>query len=185
MIETGVRDDEVLFGWDDTPGIVSIWASREGQAFVWRRVDGRLVVEREAFRPWLFATRLDDLGEQPPGASETFSVLELEGPPGSYRYLLSAASGRALERELLQGASRRLGKPVEQLSTLHDYYRVGPVEQYLMLTGRAYFGGLAYDDLHRLQFDLETTALDPQRGRIFMVAVRDTRGLATRPMAAR
>ena len=48
-----------------------------------------------------------------------------------------------------------------------------------MATGRVYFRGLAYTDLHRLQFDLETTALNPQRGRIFLVAVRDTRGLAT------
>src|SRR5437660_5118475 len=48
-----------------------------------------------------------------------------------------------------------------------------------MMSGRTYFRGLAYDDLHRLQFDLETTALDPHRGRIFLVAIRDNRGLAT------
>src|SRR5207244_12445928 len=42
-----------------------------------------------------------------------------------------------------------------------------------------YFHGLAYEVLHRLQLDLETTALDPHRGRIFMVAIRDSRGLAT------
>ena len=24
-------------GWDDTPGIVSVWAERDGRAFVWRR----------------------------------------------------------------------------------------------------------------------------------------------------
>ncbi|MFN8421840.1 MAG: 3'-5' exonuclease [Anaerolineae bacterium] len=33
--------------------------------------------------------------------------------------------------------------------------------------------------MHRLQFDLETASLDPERGRIFLVAVRDSRGLAT------
>ena len=48
-----------------------------------------------------------------------------------------------------------------------------------MATGRVYFRDLAYTDLHRLQFDLETTSLSPQRGRIFLVAVRDTQGLAT------
>ena len=48
-----------------------------------------------------------------------------------------------------------------------------------MLTGQVYFRGLHYDDLHRLQFDLETTALDPHRGRIFLIAIRDNRGLAT------
>jgi DNA polymerase I len=35
---------------------------------------------------------------------------------------------------------------------------------------------MTYHDLHRLQFDLETTSLDPARGRIFLVAVRDNRG---------
>ncbi len=32
-----LNEDEYLFGWDKTPGIVSAWASREGQAIVWRR----------------------------------------------------------------------------------------------------------------------------------------------------
>src|SRR5437588_12251649 len=48
-----------------------------------------------------------------------------------------------------------------------------------MTSGRVYFRGLSYEDLHRLQFDLETTALDPHRGRIFMVAIRDSRELTT------
>src|SRR5699024_6511961 len=34
-------------------------------------------------------------------------------------------------------------------------------------------------DLHRLQFDLETTALRPDEGRIFMAALRDSRGWET------
>ena len=34
------------------------------------------------------------------------------------------------------------------------------VEQYLSWSGRTYFKGLRYDDLRRLQFDLETTGLD-------------------------
>src|SRR5207247_11337449 len=81
---------------------------------------------------------------------------------------------------LTLGASRRLGRTIRSLNELEDtYYRVGPVEQYLMLTGRVYFRDLAFEDLHRLQFDLETTALDPHRGRIFMIAVRDSRGFST------
>src|SRR5258706_8554116 len=104
----------------------------------------------------------------------------LDGSDGSYRYLLSARDGRFLERALLSGASRRLGHRVSSLSELSDtYYQVGPVEQYLMQTGRVYFRGLAYEDLRRLQFDLETTALDPHRGRIFLIAIRDSRGFAT------
>ncbi len=85
-----------------------------------------------------------------------------------------------LRREIVRGASRRLGVPVRHLRELPgDYYAVGAIEQYLMQTGRVYFRDLAYDDLHRLQFDLETTALSPREGRIFLAAVRDSRVLAT------
>ena len=44
-----------------------------------------------------------------------------------------------------------------------------------MATGRASFRGLAYDDLHRLQLDLETTGLDAERERIFLVSLSDPR----------
>jgi DNA polymerase, archaea type len=175
--------DESLFGWDPTPGIVSVWASRSGKAWVWQRNGDRVRCTRETFRPWLFATSLDDIAHlgsalqlQQDEAEVSYRVLD--GPDGSYRYLLSAHDGRMLERELLDGASRRLNRKITSLSALDDiYYRVGPVEQYLMLTGRVFFRGMAYHDLHRLQFDLETTSLDPARGRIFLVAIRDNRGL--------
>jgi DNA polymerase elongation subunit (family B) len=174
--------DQALFGWDDTPGIVSVWASRAGKAWVWQRMGDRVRCTRETFRPWLFATTLDDLTHlgsalQPEQDEAVVCYRILDGPDGSYRYLLSARDGRILERELLAGASRRLNQKITSLSALDDtYYRVGPVEQYLMLTGRVFFRGMAYHDLHRLQFDLETTSLDPARGRIFLVAIRDNRG---------
>ncbi len=187
-------EDEWLFGWDATPGIVSVWASREGAAVIWRREGERVICETARFRPWLFAATLADLAhlgpalipaDAPGGADALVSYQELEYPASAdaagkyYRYLLSARDGRYLERALVAGASRRLGRRITSLNELEaDYYHVGPVEQYLMQSGRVYFRGLTYDDLHRLQFDLETTALDPERGRIFMVAVRDSRGFA-------
>jgi len=178
-------EDEYLFGWDDTPGIVSVWASRSGEAILWRREGERITTGRERFRPWLFATSLQDLAhtnvsldtDSPPGARITYR--ELEGDEGSYRYLLLSTDGRQLERELLRGASSRLQRQVTGINQLEqDYYSVGPVEQYLMSSGRVYFRGLSYKDLHRLQFDLETTSLEPQNGRIFLISVRDSRGLA-------
>ena len=180
-------DDEILFGWDPTPGIVSVWADHDGEALVWRRIGGELRLERERFRPWLLAVSLDDvlhLGDQlaaedaPHAARALVRYQELDGEPGSYRYLLTSRSGRALGRAILQGAAGRREHPPRGLHELGGYHRVGPVEQYLMATGRVYFRGLRYDELHRMQIDLETTGLDPRSGRIFMAAVRDTRGLA-------
>jgi DNA polymerase, archaea type len=180
-------EDELLFGWDPTPGIVSVWADHDGVALVWRRVAGEVRLERERFLPWLLAATLDDVahlgadlapvGQR--GAPALVRYEELAGDATSfYRYLLTARSGRALSRTILGAASRRLARPVRALTDVAGYRRVGPVEQYLMATGRVYFRGLHYDDLVRMQIDLETTSLDPRAGRIFLAAVRDTRGLS-------
>ncbi|GHO48336.1 3'-5' exonuclease [Ktedonospora formicarum] len=180
------QHDEMLFGWDPTPGIVSIWATRTGKALIWQRQDEQVICTQASFRSWLFARTLEDLPmlhSQPPTTlswdmdHSPISYRILDGSVGSFQYLLSARDGRILERMLLAGASQRLGRQVTSLGSLwEDYYRVGSVEQYLMQTGRVFFRGMAYDDLHRLQFDLETTSLDPSQGRIFLVAIRDNRG---------
>ncbi|GBF06175.1 DNA polymerase, polB [Deinococcus aerius] len=171
----------IVFGHDPTPGIVSVHADLGGSALVWRRTGEGVVLERARFRPWLYARDLLDvehlgarLVRDDDGAP--FSVQELPGSPGSLRYLLGARDGRALRRAVLTGACRRLGRRVTSLHDLRGYYGVGPTEQYLIASGRTYFGGMTFDDPHRLQFDLETTSLSPETGRIFMVAVRDNRG---------
>jgi DNA polymerase, archaea type len=187
--ESLAKDDEFLFGWDMTLGIVSIWADRSGKALLWRRQGQRVTCTTEHFRPWLVATTLEDLAHLPSSmlpessagaAQAAITYRELDGQDGSYRYLISARDGRLLERALVTGASRRLEREVKRVNELPEtHYVVGPVEQYLMLKGMVSFRGLAYDDLHRLIFDLETTALDPQRGRIFLVAVHDSTGFET------
>ena len=97
------REDEWVWGWDPTPGIVSVWADLEGRATVWRRVPnaGELLREEARFRPWLVLDRLDDLrhlGERlGPESCQTAlaTYRELDGP-GPLRFLVSAEDGRAL-----------------------------------------------------------------------------------------
>lgn len=173
------REDEWLWGWDPTPGIVSIHAEQDGRAVVWRRLpSGALVREDERFRPWLLLDRLDDLrhlggnlGRD--GAATRIHYAELEGP-GALRYLVSAEDGRVLISALLRGASERRGKQVSHLNELDErsVFSLPSEEQYLVATGRTYFRDLPFDRVHRLQFDLETTGLDARRDRIFMIAVR-------------
>ena len=175
--------DEWLWGWDPTPGIVSVWADAEGRATVWRRdpVSHELQCEQEMFRPWVLLSSLVDLqhlasrlrpetdGPFPGGV--TFQ--ELEGS-GGLRYLVRAADGRALARAVLQGARRRLSRPLTHLRELgaDSVLSLPPEEQYLVATGRTYFKALPFHAVRRLQFDLETTGLDPETCRIFLVALR-------------
>lgn len=50
-------------------------------------------------------------------------------------------------------------------------------EQFLIQSGKRLFKGMEdYNDLHRLQFDLETAGLDPSRHEIFQIGIRDNRG---------
>ena len=54
---------------------------------------------------------------------------------------------------------------------------LSPVEQYLIQKEKRLFKGFeGYDDVHRFVFDLETTSLIPEEGRIFMIGMKDNRG---------
>lgn len=52
-----------------------------------------------------------------------------------------------------------------------------PTEQFMIQTGIRLFKGFEeYDELHRMQFDIETTGLDPKCNRITQIGIRDNRG---------
>ena len=52
-----------------------------------------------------------------------------------------------------------------------------PVEQYLISREKRLFKGYEeYNDITRLVFDLETTALEPKDGRIFMIGIKTNKG---------
>src|ERR1700689_3415855 len=95
-------EDEWLWGWDPTPGIVSVWAEGDGRAVVWRRLVemGELVREEARFRPWLVLDRLDDLRHlgarlgREGVAGVLVSYRELDGP-GALRDFVCADDGRA------------------------------------------------------------------------------------------
>jgi DNA polymerase elongation subunit (family B) len=164
-------ESEWLWGWDPTPGIVSVWADGSGRAWVWRRVDGRLVEEETRYRPWALVDSIDHLTDT------NITWHELEGP-GELRFHISADDGRTLTEALLAAASARLGLSVTHLSAVDKsaLLNLPPEEQYLVASGRNYFRDFAFDDLRRLQFDLETTGLDAGHDRVFLIAVRDPDG---------
>ena len=135
------RGDEWLWGWDPTPGIVSVWAEADGRATVWRRVPGtgELVREEARFRPWILLDRLDDLVHlgprlSPEGSPEAAGALvchrELEGP-GELRYLVrrrragaggGGAAGRVGPAGAARGHLRELGAA--------SVFALPPEEQY-------------------------------------------------------
>jgi len=60
---------------------------------------------------------------------------------------------------------------------LKEYIAVSPVEQYMIQTGRRLFKGYDdYDDLLRMEWDLETEGLDPQINAISQIGIRTNKG---------
>ena len=145
-----------------------------------------LVREQERFRPWLLLDRLDDLAHlgsqlRPEDAGDSEGAVvrfrELPGD-GALRYYVSARDARTLKESVLRGANERLSARLTTLRELgpESVLALPPEEQYLVSSGRNYFRGLAFDELRRLQFDLETQGLDPSSNRMFMASVRDPSG---------
>src|SRR5207247_8011433 len=68
----------LLFGRDETPGIVSITADRHGHARVWRRVDGRVLCEEDVYPNWMLLSRRTLLSDVPLVEADPEILLDLE-----------------------------------------------------------------------------------------------------------
>lgn len=148
----------ILFGADTTAGIAAVEAG-ESEAILHVRRDGRLAKEREPFAPWLLVAQAEDI---PSGG--TYTELAGEG----YRFLVTLPNWSAF---VSARSSLRLS------GADHVAYP-SPEKQFLLSTGRTLFKGLTFDDVHRMQIDIETAGLssEPESNRILLIALSDNRG---------
>jgi hypothetical protein len=186
-----------LFGCDATPCIVSVDADASGRARVWRRFGDQVELIEHAFPNWFLTTSLDLLAHLPAERlsaewlrqshgqlimREPLAVVELDASPANglddaYRYLVLTNNLVDVETALLETANKQEGEEASTLADLRGLVLMwSPIEQFLTLTGRTYFKGMAFENLRRFQFDLETTGLNEDRDRIFMISMRDSTG---------
>ena len=178
--------DLALFGKDDTPRIVDVVAVRDGSdrgpatVRLYRRdADMRLVTEDDRVFPFFFLSDAALLDGHP----KTYKLQTLGGD-AFYRHLVVFNTWRAY-----YDALRHLDTATESRERRPDeVYRVtSPAQQYLMQTGRTLFKGMDFDDLHRLQLDLEVysergfPSADRPADAIVIVALSDNRGWQTAP----
>ena len=167
-----------MFGWERCPGLVAVTLAPRGDAMrLYRRVAGEIVAESAPFTPFLLvgdAALVD-------GVDGIVDTQTLEGA-AAFRRLVRfrcwsdalAARDRCRERS---GVAP--GAPAAPYRLLGD-----AVQQFLLLTGRTSFGGLGFEDLHRLALDIEVVTSDgfefPSAARpddrIVAVALADNRG---------
>ena len=152
--------EEILFGSDPTERVVAVEPGDESIR-IYRRVGESVVAEDRPFKRWLLTTEKHPL----PGAVWT----ELTG--SGFNWLAEFADRGSYE-------SARYW-----LRDAHALHIALPTasKQFLVRSGVTLFKGMSFDDVHRLQFDIETTTLSPQHpeSRIILAAISDNRGFET------
>ena len=129
--------NEVLFGRDNTPGIVSAQLQGDDRITVYRRLEGKITTETQSFRPFLWVTEQTFLQ----GFDRKVEYVPLTGS-GAFKFLVLLQSWPDFQR------ARNFLRNAPVLAP-ND-----PVQQYLMATGRTSFKGMRFAQLHRLQIAL-------------------------------
>ena len=93
-----------------------------------------------------------------------------------YKYLVTCDQGNERMKQFFREGG------IYVYDTRHDirshFLMLSPVEQYFIHTGKRLFKGLEeYDDVHKFVFDLETTGLDPEINRIFLIGIYTNKGV--------
>jgi len=176
-------DDVALFGHDTTPRLVAVHpvpqAAEARQAImrVYQRdaTQSGLRTEDVPFYPFFFLTDSRLLHGFP---REKLRCKTLQGG-NAYRYLVVFTTWQT-HWDAVSHITRITGARDGDSDQL--YLLPNPVQQYLMQTGRTLFKGMAFDDVHRLQLDIEVytagTFPHAQRpeDRIILIALSDNRG---------
>jgi len=174
------RRDPPLFGANRDPGLVALEhvekrGKPDSMMLLFRRA-GKTVREHEAFRPFLVAERrvLKDC----PVPCET-EPLSGKGKLNGLVLFHTWKDCLAARSWLSKTTGRTSSAPDAPYLFLND-----PVQQHLILTGRSLFLGMQFQDLKRMQLDIEciTTAgfefCNPERegDRIVAIALADSSG---------
>jgi DNA polymerase elongation subunit (family B) len=157
----------VLYGHDPLPRIVAVEPLGGTGVTLYRRLeDGGVVSERDTLRPWLLV-RAADLGALPPSPKGEREVVDLAGTSDLNRLVFFS---RWQEVNAAQAALQAVQVPF--------FWFRSPVAQYLALTGHTLFHGMRFEDLYRLQIDVETASLRAHSpdAAVLLVALTDSRG---------
>ena len=169
----------MLYGGDPEAGIVAVEhrpGTAQDEVLLFVRSDGGVACRTEPFQPFIVATA--DVIEDCPVACK---VSSLDGDGALNRLLLFSRW-----RDMLD-ARKWLAKQSHRSPSAPDapYVCPGdPIQQYLMRTGKTLFCGMRFDDLHRMQVDIECLTTEgydfcnAERGedRIVAIALSDESG---------
>jgi DNA polymerase I len=152
---------EALFGTDLTQRIVAVEPDPQEGVWLYRRNRNGVARERAPYKPWILLTERPAI----PLIGAQFTDLDGDG----FRVLAEFPNTATYQEA-------RFRVRDEHLSNL-TY--PGGAKMALLRSGQTLFKGMTFEDIVRLQFDIETDGLDPapEANRVLLIAVSDNRGL--------
>ena len=184
--------EKFLLGHDDEKYIVNIeYDNKTNLIYKFKQLpDGTKTTEKEPLKAFLWMKNLNTLKERFNFYDNNTLKIKLareqygieikslghgdhERLVNGYKYLLTCDQGydRMLEFFRKGGFYRGIYDKTNDINT--HFMILPPVEQYLISTGkRLYKGYEDYNDIEKFVFDLETTGLDPETSRIFLIGCK-------------
>ena len=167
----------LLYGYDESPGLIALQLSPGGDEMrLTVRRGEETVVETEAFEPFIVAA--ESVCPECPVACE---VTPLDGQGELDRLLTFGTWADCLKGKdwLAKSSGAAPSSPKAKYFILND-----PVQQHLVRTGRTSFLGMQFEDLRRMQIDIECITTEgyefcnPERegDRIVAIAFSDSSG---------
>ncbi len=179
-LESTIEYEPMLFGKNGDSGLVAVelTENKDGpdEMLLFVRRDGKTTQVRERFQPFVIAT--PHAMKDCPVAYDAYT-LNGEGALNLCVVFESWADCAKAKKWLAKSTGHTASAPGAPYVYLSD-----PVQQHLMVTGRTQFLGMAFDDLRRLQVDIEcyTTEgysfcnAEREGDRIIAIAVSDNTG---------
>jgi len=189
-----IMGNDLLFGKDKENNIVGAYQLSDTHIRIFNREGGKVHFHDELFFPFFFLSDSELLDGFVPEEQEKFWLVKLGGS-NFYQYLSIFRSWRNYRCALdfINNRKQRATADITSLDIHTDknaliYNKGDAVTQYFLQSGKTLFKGMIFDDLYRMQLDIETY-YDPLRRRrggtgigddeIIIVSLSDNRGWET------
>jgi len=186
-----VVNNDLLFGKDKEECIVGAYQLSDTHIRVFNRRDGMVHSHDELFYPFFFASDSALLDSYIPPDKEKFWLVKLAG--SNYYQCLAIFKNWRNQRDAVDHINKRResepakgsqkNPPYENNSFI--YNKGDAVTQYLIQSGKTLFKGMIFDDLYRIQLDIETNFNPAKKGKgfgedeIIIVSLCDSKGWET------
>ncbi len=193
-IISDIITNDLLFGKDKEQCIVGAYQLSDTRIRVFNRENGKVSYRDEPFYPFFFLSDSSLLDNFIPEDKEKFWLVKLGGS-NYYQCLVICRSWRNhrgaidfINKKRYNDTTETQNRNFPYESNTLVYNKGDAVTQYLLQSGKTLFKGMIFDDLYRIQLDIETD-YDPEKKRsgifggnddeVIIITLSDSRGWET------